>query len=151
MSKVQSKSSPSDEVIRDLQEMLLKAVLLVQRLPGCNQPIIFPDLSFILNQPTIVLINENLAGTVSIEESPKPVCILSQEALLQEASTQGDINYLRFQTPIVEDNAVRLTLEAKIAPRDPEQRTLGLGGIQVKFQEVEGQWEAADEPIFFAI
>jgi len=150
MPEVQLQSLPSDEVLRHLQETLLKAVLLSQRLPGGNQPIMFPDLSFILRQPNVVLVDENLVGPVSIEESPTRVRLLSRETLQQEARTQGDITYLRFQPPVGEGNAVRLTLEAKIAARDPDQRILGLSGIQVKFEEVAGQWEAVDEPIFFA-
>lgn len=150
MPEVQLQSLPSGEVLRYLQETLLKAVVLSQPLPGGNQPILFPDLSFIRRQSTVVLVDENLAGPLSIEEPPTPVRILTREALLQEARTQGDITYLRFQPPVREGNVVRLTLEAKIVPHDPTQRTLGLSGVQAKFQEVAGQWEAVEEPIFFA-
>jgi len=151
MPEVQYQALPSDEVLRHLQETLLKAVLLSQALPGLNQPIIFPDLSFILRQPIIILVDENLAGRVTIEQPPKPFRIMSRENLLLEARTKGDITYLCFRPPEGEDKSVKLTLEAKIAPRDPAQLTLGLSGIQVKFQEVAGQWEAIEEPTFFAM
>lgn len=150
MPEVQSQSLPSDEVLRQLQETLLKAILLKERLPGGNQPIMFPDLSFILGQPTIVLVDENLAGPVTIEQPPKPIRIMSREDLLLEARTKGDIAYLLFRPPQGEDKSVKLTLEAKIAPCDPTQLTLGLSGVQVKFQKVTGQWEAIEEPAFFA-
>jgi hypothetical protein len=150
MSKAQLQSLPSDEVLRQLQETLLKAVLLSQPLPGSSQPIVFPDLSFIQHQPTIIVLDENLAGPMLIEEVPTPIRRLRRETLRQEASTQGDITYLSFRPSTLEGNAVQLTLEAKIAPRNLKQRVLGLSGIQAKFEEFEGHWEVVDEPIFFA-
>lgn len=140
----------SNDVLRHLQKTLLKVVLLSQGLTGGNQIIKFPDLSFIQRQSTVILIDENLAHPFSIEELPTPIRILSREVILQEARKQGDIVYLRFQPTEREGNAVRLTLEAKIAFRDPDQRPLGLSGIQVKFHEFAGQWEITEEPIFFA-
>jgi hypothetical protein len=150
MFDVKSPTLSSGEVVRHLQETLLNAVLLSQRLPGGKRQIVFPDLPFILRQPTVVLLEENLAKGISIEDLQKPIRMLSREALVQEARIQGDITYLRFQPVQREGRVVQLTLEAKIAPRDPVQHTLGLSGIQVKFQEVAGQWEVVDEPVFFA-
>lgn len=150
MSETQSISAPSEEELRSLQKTLLRAVLLSEPLPGGDQPLIIPDLDLILRQPIVVLSDENLAGSLSIEESPKPIRILSQEDLLQEARLQGDLAYFHFQPPNIDGNAVRLTLEMKIAPRDPSQHTLGLGGVQARFQKIS-QWEVIEEPIFFAM
>lgn len=150
MAGVQSELHLPDEALGQLQGTILRAVFSRQRLPGSQQPIQFPDLSFILRQSTIFLVNENLAESFSFTDSLKPVRILSSEALRREAQLQGDIAYLRFQTPQVENNVVRLTLEAKIASSDTNQQPLGLSGMQVRFQEVACQWKAVEEPIFFA-
>ncbi len=140
----------SNKILLQLQEMLLKAVLLGQSLPGHTQPIRFPDLSFILRQPIIFLLDTNLSGPIFIREFPSPIRILSVEALLQESQTHGDITYLQFQPPEVTDDAVRLTLEARIATRDPNQSKLGLSNISVKFLKVADEWKVVDEPIYSA-
>jgi hypothetical protein len=140
----------SDEVLGQLQELLLKAILLGQKLPGLDRSIQFPDLPFLLQESTITLIDENLKNSISFAEVPIPIRILSQQALLEEAHTQGDIAYLRFQPSEIEGDTVRLTLEAKVYPHDPNQSVLGLSGIQVTFQRVSGNWQVFREPILFS-
>jgi hypothetical protein len=150
MTGVQSESHLPDKALGQLQGTILRSVFSRQPLPESQQSIQFPDLSFILRQSTIFLVNENLAESFSFTDSPKPLRILSLESLRREAQFQGDISYLRFQAPQVENNVVRLTLEAKMASSNPNQQLLGLSGMQVRFQEVACQWKAVDEPIFFA-
>lgn len=150
MSVSHLQSTVSDEVIGQLQELVLKAILLGQRLPGIDRSVRFPDLPFVLQKSTVTLIDENLANSVSIAGISVPVRILSQEALLEEAREQGDIAYLRFQPPGIEDNVVRLTLEAKVCPHDSSQPVLGLSGIQVTFQKISGNWQVVNEPILFS-
>ncbi|MGI2908101.1 hypothetical protein [Tolypothrix sp. VBCCA 56010] len=149
MSVSHLQSTVSDEVLGQLQELVLKAILLGQRLPGIDRSVRFPDLPFVLQKSTVTLIDENLANSVSIAEISVPVRNLSQEALLEEAREQGDIAYLRFQPPGIEDNVVRLTLEAKVCPHDSSQPVLGLSGIQVTFQKVSGNWQVVNEPVLF--
>ena len=140
----------SDEVLGRLQELLLNAILLGQKLPGIDQSVRFPDLPFLLQESTVTLIDENLANSVSAEEVLVPVRILSLEALLEEAHAQGDIAYLRFQPLEIEGDTVRLTLEAKICTHDPNQPVLGLSGIQVTFQKISGDWQVVNEPVLFS-
>ncbi|MBW4450574.1 MAG: hypothetical protein KME38_28040 [Spirirestis rafaelensis WJT71-NPBG6] len=150
MSVSHLQSTVSDEVLGQLQELVLKAILLGQRLPGIDQSVRFPDLPFLLQKSTVTLIDENLANSVSIAEISVPVRILPQEALLEKAHEQGDIAYLRFQPPGIEDNVVRLTLKADICPQDSSQPVLGLSGIQVTFQKISGNWQVVNEPILFS-
>jgi len=140
----------SNEVIRQLQETLLSAVLMREALPGSDQPLNFPDFSFIERQPAIYLANENLAGQISIEGLQKPLRILSRDDLQQEARMHGDLTYLYFHPPVKENGAVRLTLEAKIIPQNPEHYALGLSGMQITFHEVDGRWEAIGDQSSFA-
>lgn len=147
---VETQLLPSNEVIKHLQEMLLNGVLMGRSLPGSGQPISFPDSSLIQSQPTIFLRDENLAGPLSIDGLAKPIRILSLEDLQQEARRHGDLTYLCFHPPLKENDAIRLTLEAKIIPKDPTHYALGLGGIQVVFHEVEGRWEAMGDQSQFA-
>ena len=125
-------------------------MLLSQSLPGYSQPISFPDLSFVLGHSEIFLVDEHLSGPMSIEGSPKPIRILSNEALLAEAQRHGDISYLRFQPPEVNGDTVRVTLEARIAPSDPNKGILGLSSIHVSFSRVADAWKVADGPVYSA-
>jgi hypothetical protein len=143
-------STLPDEILGHLQETLLRAVLAKEPLPGGRQPVELPDLSFVLRQPAVLLSKENLARSVSLEALPVPVRVLSPQDIAEEGSTSGDTAYLRFQPAQEEDDTVRLTLQASIVPRDPGLLALGLSGIQVRFQQIEDQWEIVDEPAFFA-
>src|SRR5262245_28525417 len=122
MRKDQPKSKPKtshtaspEKVLAHLQEMVLQAVLSGKPLPGGSTPLRFPDLSQIVNQPKIVVARENLAGNISVKNSPKPVSILSSKALRAEVGDQGEIAYLRFEVPTVSTNQIELTLEARVA------------------------------------
>ena len=144
-------STPSDEALGQLQQTLLRAVLSRDFLPGGRQPVEMPDLSFVLRQPTVLLSNENLARSLSLEELPVPIRVIPPEGIVEETRASGeDIVYLRFQPSQEEDGVVRLTLESRIVPQDPGVRALGLSGIQANFRRVEGGWEIIDEPRFFA-
>ncbi len=150
LDEIEARSLPTNDEIRQLQELLLAAVLAGHALPGGTRPVQFPDLSFVTNQPRIIVVDENLAGPISIASAPKPVEILSREAFEAPASRLADVAYLRFQPPQLEESTVQLTLEAKIAPRNPGQPALGLSGVQVTFQKVAGLWRVIEEPRFFA-
>jgi hypothetical protein len=141
---------PSKRVLLKLQETLLKAVLLGHPLPGNTQPVRFPDLAFVVRQPAVFLLDSNLSGPILIKESPRAIRILSTEALLQESQKHGEITYLQFQAPEVMDDAVRLTLEARIATRDPNQQKLGLSNIHVKFSKIADEWKVLEEPVYSA-
>jgi hypothetical protein len=143
-------STLPNEALGQLQETLLRAVLLRDFLPGGRQPVEMPDLSFVLRQPTVLLSNENLARSLSLEELPVPIRIISPEGIVEEARASGDIAYLRFHPAQEEGEVVRLILEARIVPQDPGLHAVGLSGIQANFRQVEGGWETVDEPLFFA-
>ena len=150
MDEFESRSLPTTDEVRQLQELLLTAVLSGHPLPGGTRPIQLPDLSFVLNHLRIFVEDENLAGPILIESLPKPVVILSREAFEAPTGNLANIAYLRFQSPQLEDRTVHLTLEAKIAPRTPGQPALGLSSVQVTFQKVAGQWRVVEEPRFLA-
>lgn len=150
MGKIQPLSTPTEKDLGILQEKLLRAVVFSETLPGGDQPLLFPDLHFILSQEIIFLSEDNLASTFNIAEFQMPMRVMSQSDLQQKASLQGDLVYLRFQPPAVEENIVRLTLEMKLIPRNPDQQVLGFGGVQARFQK-NSRWEIIEEPILFAM
>lgn len=140
---------PSNEVVLHLQEMLLKAVLSGESLPGHDQPIKLPDQEFIKRQPVIYLADKNLQGSSSSLKvaTSKPIRIVSTETLGEESKMQGNITYLQFQPPEVTEDRVRLTLEARIATGERDQKELGLSSIQIAFSKVGDEWEVVDGPV----
>jgi hypothetical protein len=130
-----------------LQEMLLRAVLLGQPLPGYDQPVRIPDLEFITRQPDIYLVDQNLAGPITLPDAPKPLRIVSAETLQQEAQIKGNIAYLQFHVTEAADSSIRLRLETRIATAEPNRGELGLSSIDVTFSKVGNEWRVVDAPI----
>lgn len=142
---------PDDETLQHLQTLLLGAVLRGEPLPGSDQPVSFPDLSFILRQPAVLLSSENLAGPVSVPGLSSPLRVLDPEELTAESGERGEAAYLRFQPATQAGDTVRLTLEARIAIADPGQTPLGLSAIQAAFEPSGDGWRVANPPAAFAV
>jgi hypothetical protein len=143
-------TKPSAKTIAQLQAKLLKAALLRQPLPGSSQPVQLSDLQFIFRHPKIYLLDENLAGKISVEGLPKPLEVIKKEGLQKLAEKEGDVAYLRFQPPEVGDDTVRLTLEGKLATKDASQNPMGLSSVQVRFRKDDKEWLSTEGPIAFA-
>jgi hypothetical protein len=79
------------------------------------------------------------------------VRVVSADELAAETSARGEVAYLHFQPPDEGDGTVALTLDGRIATRDPDQRPLGLSSVRVRFHRVEDRWEAAEAPVFLAM
>jgi hypothetical protein len=80
-----------------------------------------------------------------------PVTVLSSTEVLARARSEGDLAYFYFSAPEVIGDSIRLTLMLKLAPADPNRRSLGLGGIQVTFKHTDGRLEVVGDPVMFAM
>ena len=149
MSESNSEDLPRRQVIASLQEMLLRAALLGEALPGGRGPTRLADLHFILRHPHVCLSEDNLAGKPSAEGLPKPLRVMSRDELKKEAAAQGDLAYLQFRPAEPVEGGVRLTLEGKLATGDGRQ-TAGLSSVQVKFRKVGDGWETFGDPVAMA-
>ena len=148
--KTQSRSRVSKREIGELQKTLTKSVLTGEPLPGSTRSVVFPDAAFLDRHPSVYVDDENISGGMSLEGVPKPVRIVSRDAVAAKASSEGDWTYLHFQAPVVKGNEVQLTLQGRIAPHDPAQRTVGLSTIQVTFRKVADRWELVGDPVYSA-
>ena len=143
----------SNEVLLNLQQSMVKAVLLGQPLPGHDQPIRLADLEFVTRQPVIYLVDTNLASGFDLQGLPqplKPLKIVSPEALRQEAQQGADIAYLQFHVNEASESVVDLRLEARIVSADSQRGELGLSSVQVKFMKQDDEWRAGDSPVYSA-
>ena len=132
---------PKRELAR-IQQMVLRAALLGEPMPDGGS-VRLSDQAFILRHPEIYLLDENLAGTISIEGLPKPVRVLSRQDIRREVKAQGDVAYLTFRPPQpADDGGVWLTLEGKLETSDSNRQSMGLSSVQVELREVNGRWSA---------
>ena len=133
--------SASQEDLRTMQETLLRAVLLGEPLPGTSVGLAMPDLQFVTGGDSVRLLNENLHGPLSVPESPKPLQMVNRSDLSRgpEAASQGA--YFRFAQSVVNENTVRITLEARMPP-NASGTELGLSNVQIEFVRSGDRWIA---------
>jgi hypothetical protein len=141
---------PANIDFAQIQELLLRAVLLGTLLPGAKQPIQLPDLHFILRQPIIILLDKHLSKPISLVGTPKPLRVMSPGELRQYTEREGDTAYLEFGPIELEGDYVRVTLAARITTRDPARRPLGLSSVHVRFRRANMEWRLLGEPAYSA-
>jgi hypothetical protein len=139
---------PAD--LAELQKLLLGAVLRGDTLPGSGEPLRFPDLGFVLAQPEIVVVDENLAGVPELDDPPKPIRVVDRGSLEAERQ-RGDLVYLRFGPADESGDGVRISLEARIRSGPEARPAMGLGGVQARFERVGSSWQLAEPPQFVAM
>lgn len=140
----------SDAILGQWQGAMIEALLTNSPLSGLSRPLNLPDLSLVLEESDVVVSSENLGGPVHVAGAIKPIYILSEDDIRRRTKYQGDFSYLQFQPPQAVRDDVLLTLQIRIAQKDPLKPTLGLSGIQVTFRQIGTSWQAAEETAEFA-
>jgi hypothetical protein len=142
----------SSNIIARLQSIMLTSVLRNEPLPGQAQPVRFPDLAWISDAPRVLVSEENVPGQLDVAGIDKPVDLVPESGIREEAARSGDRAYVRFQPAEHTDNQIRIAMEVRIAPSDPDIPPLGLGGIVATFaQRSDDQWEVIEPPAVFGI
>ena len=138
----------TSEDVRQLQESLLKAILLGHSLPGETATVSMPDLQFVTAGNSILLLDENLVGPISIGASEKPLRIVGRQAL-QSSAGDKQAAYLRFQSVEVGQDTVQMALEARMQATATGAE-LGLSTVRVEFRKAGDGW-VAGSPTFSAM
>ena len=142
----------SRELITRLQSILLRSVLRQQPLPGQTQPVWFPDLAFLTESPSVLISDANITGQFDIVGIDKPVEIVPESEIREAAARSGDRVYVRFQPAEEVEGQIRIVMEVRIAPTEPDLQPLGLGGIRATFtRKPDGNWEVTEPPTVFGI
>lgn len=139
----------SREELRKMQESLLKAILLGQPLQGTMNSVTMPDLHFVTAGGSILLLDENLHGPISIASAERPLQVVGRSMLPAPAGPTGHSAFLRFAPSEVGANSVRMTLEARMLP-SATGTDLGLSNVQIEFTKVGNEWVAGG-PTFSAV
>lgn len=138
------------DTIARLQSVMLESVLSRQPLPGSSDPVWFPDLAWITEAPSVLVSAENVPDPEPLT-SVRGNVIVSPEAEIRDvAKREGDRTFVHFTPPETSAGSIRLTMEVRMAPTEPDLLTLGLGGITATFVESNGEWTVTEPPAAFA-
>ena len=128
----------SAEELREMQETMLRSVLLRQEMPGTSMVLAMPDLQFVTAGGAILLLNENLHGPISIAGSEKPFRIVDRSSLSEAGAGTA---YLRFGTPDIGPDTIRMTIEGR-RQQESLSPEMGLSNVQVNFRKEGDRWVA---------
>lgn len=141
-----------NETVARLESVMLESVLQRQPLPGRTDPVWFPDLAWITESPTVLVSDENIPDHLPITDTDTRVKVLPNAEIREAATEAGDRAYVLFQPPEASPGQIRITMEVRIAPAEPDIQPLGLGGISATFVESSaGEWTVPEPPAVFAM
>lgn len=140
-----------DELLGELQELILTAVLLRQRLPGSRQPLYLPGLERLLEGGTVDLLDEHLATSLTLADMPVHVRKRTRQTFVEglERSAWPAGYYLAFARPERENGHIirmRLSLYRLPGARRPAEL---VNGMDIVFRRTEERWQAAGEATVF--
>jgi hypothetical protein len=111
----------------------------------------FPDLAWITEAPTVLVSDENVPAHLPITDANPTVEVVKDADIREQAAKTGDRAYVRFQPAEQKAGQIRIVMEVRIAPAEPDITPLGLGGISTTFVETsEGKWEVVEPHTVFA-
>lgn len=140
-----------DELLGELQELILTAVLLRQRLPASRQPLYLPGLERLLEAGEIDLLDDELALSLALTDMPVQVRKRTHQALTTnlERSAWPTAYYLAFAPPERENgHIIRMRLALFRLPGGgwPAEP---VSGMDIVFRRTAERWQAAGEATVF--
>jgi hypothetical protein len=141
----------SDSTLAYLQELLLTAALLGERLPGARRPLRFLVGGGLRGIPSKI-VRTNLAQSLKLDELPQRLDILSLDELERdERMTAGEeLNFLAFRPADWQEDRVEIALVVGGLRRvDSDWQCRELGRVNAAFHETDGRWAAITDPHVF--
>lgn len=142
----------SDAVLGYLQELLLSATLLGERLPGSRKPVRLSTCGGVLLQPPTKILRSNLAASLKLDDLPRHLQAVSPEQLAQP-DMQGldeEIHFFTFRPAGWMSDRVELSLViGSVRQENGERRCREIGSVDAVFRQVEGRWSVLGEPHVF--
>lgn len=135
----------SDENLSQLKEDVLNAVLNDRPFQGKSKRLSFADLPFVLSQPAIYLVDEDVKNNIGVEKLNKTIQIVTEEFLKQHPEKNGKTIYFQFHTTKQETDTILLSLDAKVYSFSDKQSS-NLSSMQMTFKKDGNAWELMDEP-----
>jgi hypothetical protein len=138
-----------DEDIAHLQEIVLKAAILGQRLPGLQKPIIIPFSRLFRHDAAHPLLLDNLSPALNLNNVPEVLRPMSAAEYLSRAPRNPGDWYLMFQPPDISPSRIRLVISALRGEPGSKPPPVEIGNLQAEFHFSGGRWEAVTMPSLF--
>jgi hypothetical protein len=132
--------------IAHLQEVMIKAVTLGQRLPGLNKPVIIPHQCHVGPGATHPLLIDNLSPSLNLEKLPEVLHLMSADEYQRHVANGHDDWYLTFQPPHVGTSRIQLVISALRGHPGRKPPPVEIGNLQAEFHFADGRWEAVSMP-----
>lgn len=131
--------------------MMLETALLGKPYPGQVQgTTFFPDIEWVVDREEIVISNRFLGNDVDPEIPNYKIQVLTDDQLNAQAAV-GGFPYFSLTEAAIGTAEATLSLElrwmAGTSGSDQVEYQLGGGGVRVRFEQVNGEWQAPAGPI----
>lgn len=145
MSDVQRPAAAQPAEIASLQESMLVALLLQQRLPGSAIPIDLLHQLGLGDRDTFNLLNEHLSPLINLEHLTAPVRIVPSAGIALDVTAMagragGNPVVIEFSAPREELGGVRLTLHMSCFSAQAPAAQRNLGTLEVLFARPGDRW-----------
>ena len=138
-----------DEDVAYLQEVLLKAAAMGQRLPGLLKPILLPFDCQLRSGSPKKLLTDNLSRAFDLNDLPSTLQPLTTDEYRSDLETGTDIDYLTFQPPDISHNRIRLVISAMRGRPGENSPPREMGNLEAEFHLSDNRWEAVRMPNLF--
>ena len=145
----ESTTTNSDSILGYLQELVLMAVMLGERLPGTRRPLRLLASGRLLREIPSKIVRSNLAQSLKLDDLPRPLEPLSLEQLKSQEQLLVDeeFSFLAFRPPVWQTNRIELSMViGGVDQEDGSWRCREIGHIDTAFHEISGRWAAVSEP-----
>lgn len=139
----------SGSKLSQLKKSILCATLNNQIFQGSNLKLSFPDITFILTQSNLYLVDNDVTKTINIEKINRPLQIVSFDFIKEMAEKHGKVIYFEFQSSESEKDSIFIALEAKIFSAT-DQRSNKLSSIRLKIQKTDNAWKIIGDPTYLS-
>ena len=146
---IDSTTTSSDSILGYLQELVLMAVMLGERLPGTRRPLRLIAGGRLLREIPSMIVRSNLAQSLKLDDLPGRLELLSLEQLKTEEQLLVDeeISFLAFRPPVWQANRIELSMViGGVNQEDGRWRCHEIGHVDTAFHEISGRWAAISEP-----
>ena len=141
---IQDKSS---SIICQLLRIMLEAALLARPYPGQKTPVsLFPDIEMVKELDEIVVSKRNLGQGCRIDIPGYRIVLRTDEEIAAQANASADFPYFTLTEADIRPDQATLSLQLSYAVGEMSKRAgkmyLGGGGVRVKFELIQGEWQA---------
>src|SRR3990172_1426383 len=139
-------NSDKSETICRLLQIMLEVALLGKPYPGQKKGnSFFPDIEMVKERDEIVVSKRNLGESCLIDVPGYRISLISDGEISARAEATGDFPYFTLSEAEVGPDQATLSLQLSYAVSEASQQAgkmyLGGGGVRVKFEFHEGEWQ----------